>query len=304
MNGTSNAMSGNNATLFGKAVAMNKYKNGSLQILAAKGTTDANAFKNFGNGLCISEKDHEEWYGDKTIAQKMKGEQLVTYYRNPLTIMLLGSARFDHQDNIAYIKKQPKPVWPKLVHAFCSGLEVLDLTQSSISSKRTMEVLACAIDNPIKKCTIKVLNLSKNHINKEGAKIFSEVLAKNDTITSLDLSGNLFGVSGTQALAKALKENTTIEHLSLYSNVIDVDGARALKETLLVNNTLKYLDVGSNRLREKGLLSISEGIVGNKNSALTGLGLRFNYIRDDGADKFFEEVFENTKIETVYIRNN
>jgi len=48
------------------------------------------------------------------------------------------------------------------------------------------------------------LNLSKNHINKEGGKILAEVIGKNNTLEALDLSGNLLGVSGTKALAKAL----------------------------------------------------------------------------------------------------
>lgn len=65
-------------------------------------------------------------------------------------------------------------------------------------------MLACCIENPLAKTSIKVLNLSKNHINKEGGKILAEVLAKNGTLEALDLSGNLLGVSGTKALAKAL----------------------------------------------------------------------------------------------------
>ena len=78
-----------------------------------------------------------------------------------------------------------------------------------------------------------------------------------------------------------------MRNLSLYSNVVDVDGARALKETLVVNDTLQFLDVGSNRLWDKGIMEIAEGILGNKTCALKGIGLRFNFISEDGADKFF-----------------
>lgn len=130
VNGVNNNITGNSASNLGTAIAMNDYKNGSLSIFSGVGTMDANTFKSFGTGLCISEKDHEDWYGDRTVANKMKGEQLIQKFRNPLKIMLLGLQRFDHQDNIAHIKKQPTPNWPKLVHAFCSGLQVIDLTQS------------------------------------------------------------------------------------------------------------------------------------------------------------------------------
>ena len=101
-----------------------------------------------------------------------------------------------------------------------------------IYDKKTLEVLGCCIDNPIAKTSIRVLNLSKNHIQKTGAKILCEAIAKNQTIQALDLSGNKFGVSGTQTLAHALMQNKTLKYLSLYSNIVDVDGARALKDTL------------------------------------------------------------------------
>jgi len=34
-------------------------------------------------------------------------------------------------------------------------------------------------------------------------------------------------------------------------------------------------------------MEIAEGILGNKTCALKGIGLRFNFISEDGADKFF-----------------
>ncbi len=145
----------------------------------------------------ISEHDHEMWYGDRSTANKMKGEALDKKFTNPLRIMNLGLQPFNQTDNIGCIKKRTNPKWPTLVQFFASGIQHLDLTQSTINQKRTLEVLACCIDNPVGKTTIKSLNLSKNHINKNGAKILAEVLAKNGTLEALDLSGNMLGVSGT-----------------------------------------------------------------------------------------------------------
>lgn len=96
------------------------------------------------------------------------------------------------------------------------------------------------------------------------------------------------GVSGTQAIAKSLIKNTTLKTLNLYRNKVDVDGARSLREVLKVNNTLEFLDVGHNRLREKGIKALTDGITGNPNSKLSHLGLRFNFINDDGFNYFFE----------------
>jgi NLR family CARD domain-containing protein 3 len=290
-------------TEFGKACAFNKKKNGSLEILSAEGGFDAANFSEFLKGMKVSEYDHEIWYGDKTAAAKFSGEKLDSKFLNPWKIIKLGRTNFNMWDSISEIKKHTNPCWPPIVHLFASGLEKFDLTQSQINNKKTLEVLACCIDNPINKTSIKVLNLSKNHINKEGGKILSEVIAKNTSIESLDLSGNLLGVSGTKSLSIALKQNKTLKNLSLYSNIVDVDGARALKETLLVNNTLEFLDLGSNRLREKGPQEIAEGLIGNKNTSLKEIALRFNFISEKGADKFFNMV-SGTKLTHIYMRNN
>ena len=289
---------------FGKSIAFNSMKNGSLEVVSAVGGFDQATANTFFRGMFISEYEHEVWYGDKNLAAKMKGEQLEGKFVNPLKILFFGKQQFNWNDSIADIKKRANPSWPSLVHLFSSGLQILDLTQSSINCKRSLEVLAACIENPLAKTSIRVLNLSKNHINKEGGKILAEVLGKNNTIEALDLSGNLLGVSGTKALSIALKTNTKLRYLSLYSNIVDVDGARALKETLVVNDTLQFLDVGSNRLRDKGIMEIAEGILGNKTCALKGIGLRFNFISEDGADKFFAQVLGKSKIENIYIRNN
>jgi hypothetical protein len=68
----------------------------------------------------------------------------------------------------------------------------------------------------------------------------------------------------------------------LFKNTIDVDGARAVRDLLKVNSKLEFLDIGHNRIRSKGLEAIAEGIIGAKESKLTSLGLRLNFINDDG----------------------
>ena len=104
----------------------------------------------------------------------------------------------------------------------------------------------------------------------------------------LDLSQCGLGVAGTVTVALALHNNKTLKHLNLYRNKVDVDGARALRELLKVNSTLEFLDVGYNRLREKGIKAITDGIVENPTSNIQHLGLRFNFIRDDGFGYLFD----------------
>ncbi len=59
---------------FGKAVAFNSMKNGSLETISAVGGFDQNSANTFFRGMFISEYEHENWYGDKNLAAKMKGE--------------------------------------------------------------------------------------------------------------------------------------------------------------------------------------------------------------------------------------
>lgn len=75
---------------------------------------------------------------------------------------------------------------------------------------------------------------------------------------------------------------------------------------LKVNSTIEWLDVGHNRIRSKGLEAISEGILKNKTCNLKTLGIRMNFINDDGFTKFFNEVIFSgkSKIDHLYINEN
>jgi len=66
--------------LLGKAVAMNAYRNGALEMLSVeKWFKSKGTFWYFIDSLNISNKDHELWYGDKKVAQEMKKEDLVKH---------------------------------------------------------------------------------------------------------------------------------------------------------------------------------------------------------------------------------
>jgi len=72
------AVGSSQATLMGKAVAMNAYRNGALESLNLKNWFNSySLFNNYISGLMISVKDHEVWYGDKKLASEMEKEDLV-----------------------------------------------------------------------------------------------------------------------------------------------------------------------------------------------------------------------------------
>lgn len=113
-------------------------------------------------------------------------------------------------------------------------------------------------------------------------------------------------VYGVTMIAKSLEKNSVLKGLNLFKNNFDVDGARALRELLKVNSSIEFLDIGHNRIRQKGLEAISNGIQGASNSNLKTLGLRLNFINDDGFKSFFDDVVFSgiSKLENLYIREN
>lgn len=144
-------------------------------------------------------------------------------------------------------------------------------------------------------------------VTKDGAKLLAPALEENKSIEFLDLSQNQLGVYGVTLIAKALQANQVLKGLNLFKNTLDVDGARALKDLLTVNKSIEFLDIGHNRIRSKGLEAIREGIIGGKESKLQTLGIRMNFINDDGFTRFFDEVIfaaESTQIQNLYIQEN
>lgn len=203
---------------------------------------------------------------------------------------------------------QNKPEWPELVKfVAASDLSMLDLSKSQMTSQN-IELVACSIGkNPISKCQhLKILNLANNKITQVGAKILSPALGANKSIEFLDLSQNQLGVYGGKLIASAFLDNQVLKGLNLFKNSLDVDGARALRDLLKVNHSIEFLDIGHNRIRSKGLEAISQGILESENSKLKTLGLRMNFINDNGFTRFFDEVIhsEQSHIENLYISQN
>lgn len=66
-----------NNGMLGKSIAMNAYKNGALSSLSIVQFFSSNAnFQLFLQNMMISVKDHEKWYGEEKIANKMEKEDL------------------------------------------------------------------------------------------------------------------------------------------------------------------------------------------------------------------------------------
>ena len=96
--------------------------------------------------------------------------------------------------------------------------------------KNIADILVLALDSSRVglKCQLKVIDLSKNNLTKEGIKQLAQVLPNNNVLEVLDLSKNNIGVSGADELAKALKKNKSLKYLNVFNNKVSYDGAKAI----------------------------------------------------------------------------
>ena len=201
-------------------------------------------------------------------------------------------------------------IWPEILRWVTMNDICINMKSCSLS-KSDMETFYYMLSekNPFGQCKISSLNLCKNPIRKEGAKILAPAIATNKSLQFLNLSGCKFGVSGIVQVAEALKENKTIKTLNLYSNIADVDGARNLGKMLEVNSTLEFIDLGHNRIRITGLAAIMDGILANPTSKITSLGLRANFISDEGITQLFEKLIlpkegRPQQLTSVFLKQN
>ncbi len=173
-----------------------------------------------------------------------------------------------------------------------TSLESLNFRCANLQ-KNFCDVLVLALDprrtNFISQ--IKVLNLSKNSLGKDGIKSLVEVLPHNNTLEVLDLSKNFLGVSGACELAVALKNNKSLKYLNLFNNKVAFDGAKAIAENIVANSpSLEFLELGHNRIRDKGLKAIIDALISNKHTALKILCFRFNFVTNSAAEYLMTEV--------------
>lgn len=291
-----------------KAVAMNAYKNGSLERLSLKRLLGNLNLSAFFQCLYISDKDHELWYGDQQEANKMEKEQLERKLYCNLKTLDIGQGKHSKLGfKLKPYQMQKDPKWPEAIKFFGNNksLQVLQVPKCSVTDNS--ELWASMLgQNPTGPCNLQVLNLSDNGIGISAAKSLASAFEFNNSIQYLDLSNNPLQVYGTVLFCKSLQNNKTLKGLNLFKNLIDVDGARAVRDFLKSNKTLEFLDLGHNRIRAKGLEAIAQGIVESEDSKLKTLGIRMNFLTDDALKHFFDEtVFAGKgKLENIYIKFN
>jgi hypothetical protein len=95
---------------------MNSRKKGSLHIVSLKNCISSTAsLELFLAGFCISDKQHEEWYGDAKIAKEMKLHELSPKLHCGLKYLdIRGSSLTQSLFKMKNYEIKVDPVWPKL----------------------------------------------------------------------------------------------------------------------------------------------------------------------------------------------
>jgi len=111
-----------------------------------------------------------------------------------------------------------------------------------------------------------------------------EFLKENTIPTAeLDMRRNAIGNEGARMISESLKINTTLTSLSLWWNDIGAEEARMINESLKINTALTFLNLWYNKIGDEGAMMISESLMNN--TTLTELSLFRNNIGDEGAKK-------------------
>lgn len=260
--------------------------------------------------MSISKVDEETWYGDASKVSKMSGQDYHRVFYNNLKVLYLNNNSLNSNFDYVAWKKQYASIDPPLVQLITQSSKLVNIQFRQCNFNKTdADLFLLALDptRPNYNSKIKILNLSRNILGKEGTKTLASVLEKNKTLEVLDLSHNSLGVSGAKSLAASLAHHTSLKYLNLFANKIDVDGARAFEQTFKTNTSLEYIDFGHNRLRNEGVTALARGISTNKNTRIKYLGLRFNFIDGEGITTFLKKIYaekNKTSLEEIFIKNN
>ncbi|WP_028389519.1 hypothetical protein [Legionella fairfieldensis] len=127
----------------------------------------------------------------------------------------------------------------RLVRALPDNNAILNLSNNTIGKEEITDLATSLKQNTF----LKILNLSGNQIDNEGATILADFfLQNNDTLTDLNLSGNEIGSQGRQKLANALP-HSSLTTLKLFNKKIGAIDGEAFANALQDNITLTQLDL-------------------------------------------------------------
>lgn len=133
----------------------------------------------------------------------------------------------------------------------------------------------------------------------------------NTYLKRLILYSDPFGVNNTKSSSDAMIEGNfasgIVTNLYIIGNNINDKGLVTIADALKVNSVLTHLDIGKNVIKDPGITLLYNALsnrIGNSNSALSMLGLQWNFVTNYGAAVIAQLLVENNKIKCLDLHAN
>lgn len=161
--------------LLGNSIAFNAKKKGALEYVNLTSCfSGAHAIVELYKGMCISEYDEESIYGDPNKAAKMIASNYKSIYYNNLKALEFKNCRnISPNFNLSHFNKLIEKTDPEFVQLMARSPNLENVSLSGCELKKSMaDALVLALDprRTAFKATVKVLDLSKNQLGKDGIK--------------------------------------------------------------------------------------------------------------------------------------
>jgi len=142
-----------------------------------------------------------------------------------------------------------------------------------------------------------------------GTEVFHEILKSyqsnsNNLVDLFIRNTRLLQYGGNHVLALTLKSCSNLTFISLKENDIGDEQLLALIDALRGNQSLESLDLEGNRIGDAGCETISTLLLTSPHSNLKVLGLKNNYIGNDGATSIANSLANNYRLRRIYVRHN
>ncbi|XP_070787525.1 leucine-rich repeat-containing protein 74A [Pituophis catenifer annectens] len=152
-------------------------------------------------------------------------------------------------------------------------------------------------------CYIQEMNISHNHLNKDGAEAICRMFYHNiSNIRSIRLAGNDFRDEAAPYFSESLIANYRVIELDLSYNEFSEKAGELFGQVLANNESLEILNLSWNHLRLKGATALSTGL--KANGTLKILNLSWNGFGNEGAFALGEALKVNTMLAELDISNN
>jgi hypothetical protein len=155
---------------------------------------------------------------------------------------------------------------------------------------------------------LKILNLSRNNIDNDGAKILGDSLAQIIELEYLDLSYNdIYDEGFAPLIYNGFFYNGTFKmkqliHLNLSENYIAQEGAKAIAESFPYLSKITYLNLSTNNIGDEGATYLASTLAYIVN--LQTLDLSLNNIGDEGAKYLASSLKRMTQLRYLNLSRN